>query len=53
MTRYKITLVNVKTHTEKTLFVDADTALDAMKKARMQNHDYQDVTACVPVKFLG
>ena len=53
MTRYKITLVNVKTHAEKTFLVDADTALDAMKKARMQNHDYQDVAACVPVKFLG
>lgn len=53
MTRYKITLVHVRTQAEKTLFVDAETALDAMKKARMQNHDYQDVTACVPVKFLG
>lgn len=53
MIHYRIALIDKRRNFRKFVDVNADTVLEAIKKAKQQDPNFSDVESCVPVEFLG
>jgi len=53
MIHYRIALIDKSLNFRKFVDVNADTALEAIKKAKQQDPNFSEVESCVPVEFLG